>query len=167
MSGSLRSETASTSTFLLCALLRHVRLETHLDTVTLGPNINTMHLVFINIGSERLMARYSAATILSLRLVITSTLVSCSRFDTNILDLEFISCKLIQEVLLSYEAAITIFFSVLVLNLVELLDNSLHNLLESEAHSFVVLVVLTNLLVELLVDFLDDTVKPVAHVRIC
>lgn len=124
-----------------------------------------MHLIFINIVAESVMTRDSStAAILSLGIILSATLVSGGRLNTDVLLLEVFGSKLIQEVLLSDTA--TFFISVLKKDLIEALDNRLHDLLKAETHGLLILVVGSDILLELLIDLLNDPIQPVANVGV-
>ena len=124
-----------------------------------------MHLILINIVAESVMTRDSStAAILSLGIILSATLVSGGRLNTDVLLLEVFGSKLIQEVLLSDTA--TFFISVLKKDLIEALDNRLHDLLKAETHGLLILVVGSDILLELLIDLLNDPIQPVAHVGV-
>ena len=124
-----------------------------------------MHLILINIVAESVMTRDSSTTaILSLGIILSATLVSGGRLNTNVLLLEVFGSKLIQEVLLGDTA--TLFISVLKKDLIKALDNGLHDLLKAEAHGLLILVVGSDILLELLIDLLNDPIQPVANVGV-
>ena len=124
-----------------------------------------MHLIFVHVIAEGVMARDRAtATILSLGVVLAASLVACGRLHSDVLLLEVFGRKLIQEVLLSDTA--TLLIRILEQDLIKALDNGLHNFLEAEAHSFLVLVIGSDILLKLLINLLDDPVQPVANVRV-
>ena len=124
-----------------------------------------MHLILINIVAESVMTRDSStAAILSLGIILSATLVSGGRLNTDVLLLEVFGSKLIQEVLLSDTA--TFFISVLKKDLIEALDNRLHDLLKAETHGLLILVVGSDILLELLIDLLNDPIQPVANVGV-
>lgn len=158
-----RSEAASASPFLLSTLLRSVSLEAQLNRLTLIADIHTIHLIIIHISAESVMAG-DGATILSLRIIVATALISCGRLHTDVLDLELFRGELIQEVLLSDETALLV--GILKQDLVEPLNDGLHHLLEAEAHGFLILIVRTNVLLELLINLLDDPIEPVTHIRV-
>lgn len=159
------SEAASAGPLLFMALLGRVGLETHLDCFTFSADVRPGHILSVHVIVVGVVARDCAASaILSLGVVLTAAHVASSWLNTDVLLLEVFRGKLIQEVLL--RDAATLFISILQQNLIEALNDSLHNLLEAETHSLFVLVVGSNVLLELLINLLNDPVEPVAHVSV-
>lgn len=103
-------------------------------------------------------------SILSFGIVITCAVVTGSRLDTDVFVQELFSSKIVHEVFSSDIASLLV--SIFEQDLVQTLDDSLHDFLKSEVHRLLLLVVGSNVLAKLLVNFLDDSREPVANIRV-
>lgn len=83
---------------------------------------------------------------------------------TDILLQEFLSGEILHEVFAGDET--TLLIGVFEQDLVQALDDGLHDFLEAEMHRLLLFVVLANVLAKLLVNLLDHTVEPVSHIGV-
>jgi len=103
-------------------------------------------------------------SILSFGIVITCAVVTGSRLDTDVFVQELFSSEIVHEVFSSDIASLLV--SIFEQDLVQTLDDSLHDFLKSEVHRLLLLVVGSNVFAKLLVNFLDDSREPVANIRV-
>ncbi len=87
-----------------------------------------------------------------------------SRLNTNVLVQELFSCEVIHEVLGCHVSSLLL--GIFGQDLVESLENGLHEAIESVVHGLVLFAESSDLFSELLVNLLNDSVQPVAHVRV-
>lgn len=163
------SHSAASGPLLLKPLLQSPIFEALFDVLALVAELERqlMHVVLlVHVVSKSVVLRHSSArlTVLSLGVVITHTVLSLSRLHTNVLVHELLRGELVHEVLAGDEA--TLLVGILEDDLVEPLDYGLHNLVEAEVERLLIFAVGSDVLPELLVDFLDDSLEPLADVCI-
>ena len=140
------SKSASASTFLLQLFLQGVVFESLFDEISFVAQLvgKLVHVVlFFSVVAESVVFGYARLAILGLGIIITLVLTSRGLY-TDVLAEEVIGCEIVHEVLRSDESSLLV--SVLHGDLIKTLKNGLHDLLESEVHGLLLLVILTNLL---------------------
>ena len=126
-----------------------------------------MDVVFVVVVvSKGIVARHCSTrlAILCLGIVLALSLNTCGGLHTDILVQELFRGEFVDEVLRGDEAALLV--GVFEQDLVQALDDCLHNLLEAETHRLFFLVVGSDVLTELLVNLLDNAAEPFSHVRV-
>ena len=154
---------------LLNLLLQSIVLKSLLDLLALLAQLEgqLVHVVFfVHVVPEGIVSARCCArlTVLSLCVVFTASVMTLSRLNSDVLRKELFRSEVVHKVLRCNEA--TILISVLEKDLIESLDHGLHDFLKAEEHCLFVLVVGADVLTELLVDLLDNTIEPVSHVRV-
>ena len=87
-----------------------------------------------------------------------------SRFNTNVFVQELFSGEVVHEVLRCHVSSLLL--SILGKDLVKTLEDGLHEAVKSIMHGLVLFAEGSDLFAELLVNLFDDSVQPVAHVRV-
>ena len=126
-----------------------------------------MHVVFlIEVAAERIMSRGSPArlTVLSLIFLISHPVDTLARLDPNVFSTELFRAEVLHKVFTCDETAF--FIRIFQQDLIELLDNGLHDFLEASGHRFFLLSIRTDVLAELLINLLYDTTQPILHVLV-
>jgi len=138
--------------FSLSLFVLHVAL---LDLAANLGHLNVVHVVVV-----LLHVTVGAVSCLTIAFVLAAL---SSRFHADVLGGVGLFIELMSEVLGHDVTAVLIIF--LKKNLLQLLTNGIHDLCESESHRLVG--ELTNVLVELLINFLRDTGRPGGNLVIC
>ena len=126
-----------------------------------------MHVVLLVVGATKgIMSRGSSARLAILRLIflIAHPVDTLTRLHPYVLSTELFCAEVLHEVFACDEPAFLI--RILQQDLIELLDNGLHDFLEASGHRFFLLSIRTDVLAELLIDFLYNTSQPVLHVLV-
>ena len=122
-------------------------------------------LVFVEVEAEGIVTGGVPAWLAILGFgFVLAAVVPRGRLHADVLLHELVRGEVVHEVLRGDEAAFLV--CVLEQNLVQPFDDGLHDLLKAEAHCLFLLVVGADVLSKLLVNFLDDSVQPVTHVRV-
>ena len=141
-------------------------LKSLLDLLTLVSQLERQHVarVFLVAMPATVLSRDASlsSTILRLGIVLTHAIVTLRRFDSDILVEEFFCGKVVHEVLGGHEAALLV--RVLQQDLIQALDDRLHDFLEAELHRPVLFIEGADVLAKLLVNLADHPVEPVLHI---
>ena len=139
------------------------------DLLALVSQLEGQHVpsvLFVSVPATVLARDASlAASILRLGIVLAHPVVALGRLDADVLLDELLRGKVVHEVLGCHEA--TLLVCILQQDLVQSLDDRLHDLLKAELHRPIFLLERTNVLAKLLVDLANDPVQPVFHVCVC
>ena len=111
-------------------------------------------------------ARLPAPPILRLRVVpVAHPIVpALRRLDANVLVEELLRGEIVHEVLRGHKASLLV--CILEQDLVEPLDDRLHDLLEPKLHRAVLLLERPDILPELLIDLADHPIQPILHIGV-
>ena len=126
-----------------------------------------MHVVLLVVSAtEGIMSRGSSTRLAILRLIffIPHPVDTLTRLYPNVLSTELFCAEVLHEVFACDEPAFLI--RVFQQDLIELLDNGLHDFLEASSHRLLLLSIRSDVLAELLIDFLYNTSQPVFHVLV-
>ena len=153
--------------FLLKALLLRPILKPLLDLLTLVSQLEGQHvpgIFLVAVPAPILSGDTSLASVLRLGVVLAHSVVALGRLDTDVLVEELFSGEVIHEVLRCDEAALLV--CVFEQDLIEALDDRLHDLLEAELHRPILFLEGANVFAELLVDLANHTIQPVLDISV-